>query len=43
MKRIFKVLTVVQLALTAYNFYMEGKRNKEVKELNRKLKKSSVI
>lgn len=42
MKRFFKILTVAQLALTAYNYYMEHKRNEEVKKLNRKLEKSGL-
>ncbi|WP_303688026.1 hypothetical protein [Nonlabens dokdonensis] len=39
MKKFFRVLTVAQLALQAYNYYMEHKRNKEVKEMNKKLEK----
>ncbi|MGB5981263.1 MAG: hypothetical protein WBG46_03890 [Nonlabens sp.] len=42
MKRFFRILTVAQLALTAYNYYMEHKRNEEVKELNRKLERSGI-
>jgi hypothetical protein len=39
MKKFFKVLTVAQLALQAYNYYMEHKRNQEVKEIGKKLEK----
>jgi hypothetical protein len=39
MKRIFKVLTVAQLAFQAYNYYMECKRGKKVDQLNAKLER----
>ncbi|AGC77053.1 hypothetical protein LX97_01793 [Nonlabens dokdonensis] len=41
MKKFFRVLTVAQLAFQAYNYYMEHKRNQEVKEMSKKLEKIS--
>ena len=41
-KRLFKILTVAQLAFQAYNYYMESKRNKEVKKLKKEVKKERL-
>ncbi|MGJ8685353.1 MAG: hypothetical protein ACSHWW_12050 [Nonlabens sp.] len=40
MKRFFKILTVAQVVFQAYNYYMEHKRNKEVKEMKAQLEQN---
>ena len=42
MKRFFKVLTVAQLALTAYNYYMEHRRDQRVKELKNEIERAQL-